>query len=162
MLFTQAQWFHLGADKRSEIQDHARAIMETMERDLRMIGYGVPSGSDVGGVTNYSETWKEVIAANGTSISFTADIDNGGTMLTADAGSSAANEISVLNPSYYASVATTPIDIILTDDRGEWADLTVNGISGNVLTTSANIPSASTFSSNQGEIFSLERVFYRM
>ncbi|MCI0417296.1 prepilin-type N-terminal cleavage/methylation domain-containing protein [bacterium] len=162
MLFTQAQWYHLSAEKRSDTQNHARVVIENMERDLRMIGYGVPTGSDVGGATTYTETWDAIIAATSTSISFTADIDSGNTILTADAASTAADEISVENATYYSDVAANPLEIILVNNGKQWADLTINGISGNILSASANIPSPTTFSSNKSEVFTLERVFYRM
>ena len=155
MLFTQAQWYHLGADKRADIQDHARVIIETMERDMRMIGFGVPTGADAGGG---GTTWKSIFAASGTSIGFTADIDNGHTILTADATTTS---VSVENPAYYTGVASTPINILLTNNRRDWVGLTVNAISGSVLTTTTN-PSPTTFTSERGEIFSLERVFYRL
>jgi len=48
--------------------------MDRLERDLRMIGYGVPDGAEIGNTTLWTPV---VFYANGTSIGFRAEIDSG-------------------------------------------------------------------------------------
>jgi prepilin-type N-terminal cleavage/methylation domain-containing protein len=163
-LFTQGQWLHLASEKRANIQDNARIIIAQMEDDLRMIGSGNPSASEVSGTITAKWT-PAIFNMSATAIGFTGDLDGGSVLLTKDAGTVSNDRLYVQDFSYYASATSTdPIPIIVVSKERRWDDLSVTGIISSspysALQTNT-IGSPSVFTADQSEVFTMESVSYR-
>lgn len=72
--FESSQATYAAGEQRADIQQSARIAMEMMSADLRLAGYGFPTGA--GAIT----------AASPTDISFWADLNNASTVIVADVG----------------------------------------------------------------------------
>ena len=72
--FESSQATYAAGEQRADIQQSARIAMEMMSADLRLAGYGFPTGA--GAIT----------VANPTAISFWADLNNASTVIVADVG----------------------------------------------------------------------------
>jgi len=72
--FESSQATYAAGEQRADIQQSARIAMEMMSADLRLAGYGFPTGA--GAIT----------VASPTAISFWADLNNASTVIVADVG----------------------------------------------------------------------------
>ncbi len=72
--FESSQATYAAGEQRADIQQSARIAMEMMSADLRLAGYGFPTGA--GAIT----------VANPTGIGFWADLNNASTVIVADVG----------------------------------------------------------------------------
>ncbi|MGH7352905.1 MAG: PilW family protein, partial [Candidatus Methylomirabilales bacterium] len=72
--FESSQATYAAGEQRADIQQSARIAMEMMSADLRLAGYGFPTGA--GAIT----------VASSTDISFWADLNNASTVIVADVG----------------------------------------------------------------------------
>ncbi|MGH7252177.1 MAG: PilW family protein, partial [Nitrospiraceae bacterium] len=72
--FESSQATYAAGEQRADIQQSARIAMEMMSADLRLAGYGFPTGA--GAIT----------VASPTDISFWADLNNASTVIVADVG----------------------------------------------------------------------------
>jgi len=153
--FDRGQWLYLQSDRKSNIQANARLTMEALERDLRMIGYGVPTGGKSGAS---STRWTPVIfLANTASISFRADIDNGSSYLRQNATGTTFNVDPVLDLAKYQAGT----NLVLVTRRRTWYDsvsTAVNTGTGEV-TIANTLPT--TFPSNSSKAYTIEEVYWR-
>lgn len=156
-LFDQSKWLYLAGERRSSAQDNARIALESMERELRMAGFGVPKGNCVtGGVT--PETWKPVIFGAGTDhIWFRSDIDNRNSMLTLDAASGATTI--TLADAAKVCPTTGSGEIVIERNLKQWQALTCTYVDANTL----NIDALSTaFGAAESAVFTPEHIFYKL
>lgn len=70
---------YVSGEAKADMQQNARLAMETVEADLRMIGYGYPTDPAL------VSPLRKITAASATSITFWADLNNVSTVLAADA-----------------------------------------------------------------------------
>jgi len=166
--FDKGSWLYLHSEKRSNIQQNARVIMEQMERDFRMIGAGVPKGTNPAGLS-----WTpDVFLASSYHIGFTSDIDNGTHGLTEDVGEMDNAHIFVGNDSDYFmdldanndDTLDTQLAIVVVNNRRSWEDLIAQGLDSNdqALVTTADVQNPSNFPADRSTVQTLERIFYRM
>jgi prepilin-type N-terminal cleavage/methylation domain-containing protein len=157
-LFDQGRWYYLAADKRSNIQENGRLAMEQMERDFRMVGYGVPSGEDSGG-----STWTALFDGRVDHLGFAGDIDNGAQILKFNVGTDSNHEIFVEDTSHYANASSSPEKIIVVNNRKTWEATVVTGLDSNdtALSTTPDVPNASGFPADRSEVYTLEKICYR-
>ncbi len=166
--FDRGSWLYLHSEKRSNIQQNTRVIMEQMERDFRMIGAGVPTGVNPAGLS-----WTPYIfLADGAHIGFTGDIDNGTHDLTEDVGEMDNAHIFVGNSGDYFTdldsnnddTLDIPLPIVLVNNRRSWEDLIAQGLDSNdqALVTTVDVQNPGNFPANSSTVQTLERIFYRM
>jgi prepilin-type N-terminal cleavage/methylation domain-containing protein len=170
--FDQGQWLYLESERKSRIQEMGRIAMEQMERDFRMIGAGVPSGTGDDGVSVWTPA---IFDATVCTIGFTGDIDNGTDELSHNTGTDGDNHIFIgenTGNEYYISRATgtdlTPdLRIVLVSNGRNWEDLIATGLYSTEITppdmaleTSTDV--TGTFLAVDSTVHTLERVFYRM
>lgn len=167
--FDEGQWIYLQSERKSRIQEMGRIAMEQMERDFRMIGAGVPTGTSDDG---FSWTTPTPIIFNATvcTIAFTADIDNGTDNLSYDTGTDGANHIFIgenTGNEYYISRATgtdinPDLPIVLVRDGQNWEDLIATALysTNTALETTTDV--TGSFLAAESTVHTLERVFYRM
>jgi prepilin-type N-terminal cleavage/methylation domain-containing protein len=168
-LFDQGRWYYLAADRRSNIQENGRLALEQMERDFRMVGYGVPRA---GSVTNTGDVWTPPIFSSATTftdntkmIGFIGDVDNGGQLFKLNAGTENTSWIFPEDVSYYQSLlnaGTNPIKAVLVSDRRKWEAVSVQDLqsANTALEMAAAVTNISTFTADKSEIYTLERVCY--
>lgn len=159
--FDQGQWLYLHSERRTRIQETARLTIEQMERDFRMIGAGVPTGTNA-----TSQVWTpNIFTADALSIGFTGDIDNGTDNLSQDVGTPDNSHIYVGENDYFQLGVTMPI--VLVADGGNWEALTVSTIDDTTPTdiavvTTSDVTTPANYLAVDSTVHTLERVFYRM
>jgi len=160
----QLQGIYTRSERRSTIQDSARLALENMERDLRLAGYGVPTGRDFSpsGVVAGASPWLPAISyADGTQIRYRAESDNRNTQLTVDTPESPASQIHVAT----TALGTFPFGIVLARNGKHWQHMTANSASsdgnGPYFSLSSSVSSNGSFTARATEVFTVEHVFYR-
>jgi prepilin-type N-terminal cleavage/methylation domain-containing protein len=167
-LFDQGQWLYLESERKSKIQETGRLTVEQMERDFRMIGAGVPTGTGPGGAV-----WTpSIFTASVSSIGFTGDIDNGTDNLSRDVGAVDDSHIFLGDPSEYFlsydanadGTLDVPVKIVLTKNMRSWEDLIAVSLDSNntAIVTSNPVATPASFKADDSTVHTLERVFYRM
>ena len=152
--FDQGQWLYLGMEKQTESQQNVRIVVENLERDLRMIGGGVPNSVRV----SVPQWWTPFIfTADKSKIYFFADIDSRNTLLTANAGSGAGN-VAVEDASVVCPSVGTPLVLVL--ELKTWQPVQCTGIVGSTINISPATVQA--FPASTSTVFSPDTVFYRM
>lgn len=164
--FDSGGWLYLHSERRANIQENARLAMEQMERDFRMIGAGVPSGTNPAG-----DVWMpSVFSATVASIGFTGDVDNGTVWLRYDIGETDNAHIYVgQEGTYYAafdngSNGLPNIPVIIVSDQRDWEDLIVDTLDSNdtAIVATTDVQNPGNFLAKDSTVHTLERVFYRM
>jgi prepilin-type N-terminal cleavage/methylation domain-containing protein len=160
----QMQGFYTRSERRSSIQDNARLVLENMERDLRLAGYGVPAGRDLspsGAVAGASPWLPAIFYADGTALRYRAESDNANTQLTQNTPEATASRIHVTN----TALGTFPFGIVLVRSGKQWQHMTANSASsdgnGPYFSLSSSVSSNGSFTARATEVFTVEHVFYR-
>lgn len=160
-ILTQSQWLRFRNDRRVNIQDNARIALELMERDLRMIGYGVPTGFQVNGTIRWTPA---IFYATDTAVGFRAEVDNGHTVLTRSATSSGGgtDRLYVEDVRYYTSRcggSTWPL--VVMAHRKRWEPVRCTGVDalGNILYISPGVTDG-VFLAAKSEAVTIEQVYY--
>jgi prepilin-type N-terminal cleavage/methylation domain-containing protein len=156
-LFDQGAWVYLHSSRRANIQQIARMALEQIERDVRMSGFGVPTGDEFGAGT---ARWTPDIFTIGPGrIFFRADIDNRHTWVRQNI-TGLPTTISVEDPEL---VCPDPenTQIILVDDGGDWQPLICTGFDNGNQTITVNT-GAMDCNSDVCEIFSPDHIYYRL
>jgi type II secretory pathway pseudopilin PulG len=160
-ILTQAQWLRFRNDRRINIQDNARIALEVMERDFRMIGYGVPTGFQVNGTARWTPA---IFYATDTAIGFRADIDGGSTVLTRSATSSGGgtDRLYVESPRYYVERCGNPSwPLVVVLNRRRWEAVGCTGVldDGALLITPG--VTDGIFQAAKSEVVTIEQVYYQ-
>jgi|GEM_PF-1815224 len=158
--FDSGRWLYLHSEKRANMQENGRLVMEGMEREMRMIGLGIPNGTEIN--TNVSFN-PPVIYGTINTIGFRGDVDSynslpddqgGGTPGTISSG---AGSINVQWPSYICPQDNLPILII---ERGRnFEATTCTSRTGTAINISPGAVKA--FAVEETELFAPIHVFYR-
>ena len=159
-LFDGGQWFYLHAERRTKIQEIARMAMEQLERDLRMIGFGIPQSSIFGGSTKWTP---EIFVSTPGKIYFRADLDNRHAMLTRNAASGDTT-LYVEEPDL---VCPAPgfSQIVLARDNRRWQPLICTGADNALDTITIDATPATgseSCDSEECEVYTPEHIFYRL
>jgi type II secretory pathway pseudopilin PulG len=159
-LFDGGQWFYLHGERKTKIQEIARMAMEQMERDIRMSGFGVPTGAKFGATTRWTPS---IFTSTGGQFFFRADIDNGHSYLTRNAAAGATT-INVEDPSLVCPQPGSSA-ILLVKDGKKWQPMICTSADDATDTITINAsPSAGAEECNSEEcdIFTPEHIFYRL
>ena len=157
-------------ESRSKIQDNVRQAMNRLEPDLRMVGFGVPDGAEIGG----SAVWTPAIFhASSTEIGFRADTDGGRASITctpkASNPSCPRDDILLDSIAYYQSLnckrpdnAAINLPVILVHDRDVWEPATCTGVNtgSGSIDVSPDVSDA-TFRAGESDVLTIEQVYYR-
>jgi prepilin-type N-terminal cleavage/methylation domain-containing protein len=155
-LFDQGSWVYLHSSRKANIQQIARLALEQMERDVRMSGFGVPTGQQFGGTTRWTP---ELFLTAPGKIYFRSDIDNAHSWVSRNI---AANDrtLNVENP---ALICPNPgsTAIVLERDSKTWQPLTC--VSADLAAGTINVDAdAMQCPAETCEIFTPEHIFYRL
>jgi len=163
-ILTQSHWLRFRNDRRVNIQDNARIALELMERDFRMIGYGVPTGFQVNGETRWTPA---IFYATDTALGFRAEVDGGRTVLTRSATSSGGgtDRLYVEDARYYADAtrcggASWPLVVVANRKRWEAVYCTGVDLLNNVLFITPGVTDG-IFQAAKSEVVTVEQVYYQ-
>lgn len=152
------------------IESNVRLAMDRMERDLRVAGFGVPQGIEIGG----SASWTPVIFyASQTGIGYRADIDGGsaGIICTPKSTNSVCplNKLRLDSIRYYQALNCDAPDgtfgglrVVVSVERDDWEPAICSGYSTSddsisMTTTLTN----ATFTAGESNVATIEQVYYR-
>jgi hypothetical protein len=156
-LFDQGAWVYLHSSRRANIQQIARMALEQMERDVRMSGFGVPTGDEFGAGT---ATWTPAMFTVGPGrIFFRGDIDNRHTWVRQNI-TGTPTTISVEDPQLVCPAPGTT-QIVLANDGDDWQPLICSAFDDSLDTITLNT-GAMDCPSDECEIFTPEHIFYRL
>jgi len=155
-LFDQGSWVFLHSNRRANIQQIARLALEQMERDIRLSGFGVPTGSQFGDTIRWTP---ELFFTAPGKVYFRADIDHGHTWVTRNI---VANDrtLHVEKPNL---ICPNPgaTSIVLTKDSKTWQPLVC--ISADPINGTIDVnDDAMECPADTCEAFTPEHVFYRL
>ena len=157
-------------ESRSKIQGNVRLAMNWLEPDLRMVGFGVPGGAEIGGTA----VWMPAIFhASSTEIGFRADADASRASITCTPKASnlscPRDEILLDSIAYYQALnckrpdnATIDLPVILVHDRDAWERVTCTGVNAGSgsIDVSPDVNDA-TFRAGKSDVLTIEQVYYR-
>jgi hypothetical protein len=168
-LLDQAQFLSSRSDSQSRIQGNVRLAADRLERDLRMVGFGVPSGEVVGGSTIWVPA---VFHAAATEIGYRADADDGAAAITCTPSASntdcPVNELLLESTTYYDALSCeqpdspgTDLPLVIVNDRTAWQAATCSGV--DVPNSSIDISGVTTdtFAAGLSDVHTIEQVYYR-
>lgn len=154
-LFDQGRWYYLHSEKRSNIQDIARIAMESLEREIRMAGSGVPAQGQNGGATYWTPF---VFQADTSAIGFRADIDSRNTMVKANLGGTLdVWDAKALLEGPYSPAPSGPA--VLVKSMRIWEPLTITYSDEDTVSAS---PSATLSPVEELEVYTPEHIFYQL
>ncbi len=152
-----------------KIQSNLRIAMDRVTGDLRMMGFGVPDGVEIGGTA----TWAPAIFyASGGSLGFRGDIDGGFSEIICTPSSSNSNcpltKLRLESISYYQDWdckrpdgATGSLELIASFDGGVWERFACSGFTtSNNSINVAGVPN-NTLTAGISHATTVEQVYYR-
>ena len=166
----QGQDIAVQTESRSNVYTNVRLAMDRLERELRMVGFGVPAGAEIGGNTLWTPA---IFHASSTEIGFRGDTDGGRASITCTPRTGNANcprdEILLESIAYYDALNCKrpdddgiPLPVVLVLDRNAWEPATCTGVNdeSGSIDVSANV-SNSTFRAGVSDVLTIEQVYYR-
>src|SRR5262245_32676094 len=71
--YDSGRWLYLHSENRANMQENGRLAMEGMEREMRMIGFGIPGGTQI----NNNVSWNPaIIYGDDNQIGFRGDVNS--------------------------------------------------------------------------------------
>jgi prepilin-type N-terminal cleavage/methylation domain-containing protein len=154
--FDSGRWMYLKSESRANLQENGRLSMEAMEREIRLISFGVPSGTEIG----TQSTWVPAIfLADRSQIGFRGDVDNINSLVTQDI-TTGDTVINVEWPSLVCPSNGTPV--VLVQRERNWLSYTCSNPNDGAGTMSINAGAGADFLAAETEIYSPTHVFYRL
>ena len=151
--FDTGRWMYLHSERKANQQENGRLAIEGMEREMRMIGLGIPSGTRI----TDNLTWNPpIIYGTVNSIGFRGDMDSYNAIVTQDIASGD-TQIHVDQPTYVCPQAGT--NLLIVDSGRNWQSTTCNSTAAGVINVSPGAQQA--FAVADTEIFAPIQVFYR-
>ncbi len=152
-----------------KIQSNLRLAMERLGGDLRMMGFGVPDGAEIGGTALWAPA---IFYASPTNLGFRGEIDGGFSEIictpSSSNGSCPLTKLRLESISYYQDQdckrpdgATGNLELIASVDGGIWEQLSCSGFS--TATNSINVTGLpnNTLTAGISQAVTLEQVYYR-
>lgn len=125
-MFDQGRWLFVGVENQTNNQQNVRIVTENLERDLRMVGGGVPISVSTGS----PQFWTPFIfTADRSKVYFHADVDSRTTIATGDA---AGTSINVEDAGVVCPEAGFPLVLWDADSR-HWQPVNCSSFAGNTL-----------------------------
>jgi prepilin-type N-terminal cleavage/methylation domain-containing protein len=156
--YDRGRWMYLQSERRANLQENGRLAMEAMEREMRLIGFGVPTGTEIGSNITFNPV---IFEGDDNMIGFRGDVDTWNSFPTDQSGSptiaGGASSISVEYPNLACPINNIPLLIV---ERGSnWQSTTCTGRSSTAINIAPGV--TKDFAVSETEIFSPLHVFYR-
>jgi prepilin-type N-terminal cleavage/methylation domain-containing protein len=150
-----------------KIQDNVRLTMDKLVRDLRMTGFGVPQGTQIGGTAAWAPA---VFYATQTQIGYRADIDGGSAEIVCTPNSTNTNcplnRLRLDSIRYFQDLnCNAPgggaMRLVASVDREEWEPVTCNGYNTGLVALNVSSVTDTTFTAGVSQVATIEQVYYR-
>jgi len=167
--YTQANSLNAHVESSVLIQTNVRVGMERLERELRMIGFGVPSGSEIGGGGG---SWlPPIFHATPTELGFRSEVDGGNATIVCTPRASSVlcptDKLRLSSIQYYSALgcaapdgssATLPVVAVL--GGADWLPLTCSGFSGVDDSITVGDAGDSVLTGGASQVLTLEQVYF--
>jgi len=152
-----------------KIDANVRLAMDKMARDLRMIGFAVPRGTEIGS----TDSWAPVIfRASQSEIGYRAEIDGGSAEIVCTPSSTNTDcpltKLRLDSIRYYQDHNCVPPDgatggmkVVASFDRDDWEQATCSGYSTGDGSISVTSVTNATFQAGESKVATIEQVYYR-
>ena len=168
-IFSQAASLNKRVQGNMEIQANVRLALNNLEKDLRMIGFGVPRRSKIGGTSYWSPA---IFHASSTEIGYRADTDGGNTAIICTPKSSnitcPLNKLLLSSSRYYEALDCHPADgssgdlqIVAVAGGGEWEPTTCSSVNTSENSISVALVTDNKFTGGISQTVTIEQVYYR-
>jgi len=150
-----------------KIQGNVRLTMDKLTRDLRMIGFGVPDGAQIGGTATWAPA---MFYAAQTQIGYRADVDGGHAEIVCTPRTANANcplnKLRLDSIRYYQDRNCDAPDgsamlLVAAVDRRRWEPVSCNGYSTGDGSILVNSVTDSVFRAGDAHVATIEQVYYR-
>ncbi len=155
--FDSGRWMYLHSEKRANLQENGRLTLEAMEREMRLIGFGVPNGGQIGA----NLTWNPAVySGDDNQIVFRGDVDSYNSLPTGPIASGAST-ITVETGEGKFACPFDGIPILIVERGRNWQSTTCSSRTGDVLNITPG--AAQAFAVAETEIFASPlHVMYRL
>jgi prepilin-type N-terminal cleavage/methylation domain-containing protein len=153
----------------AKIQNKVRQAMDRVERDLRMIGYGVPDGQQIGLTT----VWTPVVFyAGATAIGYRAEIDGGRAEIVCTPNSSNSDcpltKLRLDSIDYYQDFncdrpdgASGDMRLLAVFEGSDWAPVSCSNYSTTDNSITVSSVANNTFLGGSSEAVTVEQVYFQ-
>lgn len=153
----------------ARIQNNVRLAMDRLERDLRMIGYGVPDGEEIGSTTVWTPA---IFYASSSAIGFRAEIDSGRAEIVCTPKSSNADcprtKLRLDTIDYYQNLncdrpdgASGDLRLLAVLEGDEWSSVTCSAYSTSDNSITVPAVTNNKFLGGSSEVVTVEQVYLR-
>lgn len=167
--YDQGRTIQTHVDSSLKIQNNVRLALDRVERDLRMIGFGVPAGSQIGA----SAVWTPaVFYASATGIGFRAEIDGGHAEIICTPSLSNTDcpltKLRLDSIAYYKGLscnrpdgASGDLELVAVLGGADWSPVTCSGSSDADSSITVSTLLNGIFTAGASEAATIEQVYYR-
>jgi prepilin-type N-terminal cleavage/methylation domain-containing protein len=152
-----------------KIQSNVRLAMDRLARDLRLVGFAVPAGIQVGGTAVWTPT---IFHASQTEIGYRADVDGGFAEIVCTPDALNTNclldKLRLDTIRYYQTLNCVPPDgasgglrLVASLDRDAWEPLDCSGYATADGSISVSAVTNATFTAGISHVATIEQVYYR-
>jgi hypothetical protein len=174
--YSQATSLHGHVESNVVIQENVRVGMERLERELRMVGFGVPTGIELLEDEEEGEgagSWlPPIFHATPTEIGFRAEIDGGNAVIVCTPRASSvtcpSDELKLDSIAYYSDLDCAPPDgsastlpVVAVADHGDWRPLDCSGWDGADDSITIGDAGDALLAGGDSEVLTIEHVYYR-
>ena len=168
-IYSQGHFLATYVESNVEVQNNVRLAMQSLERDLRMIGFGVPDGVEIGGTALWTPA---VFYGSPTEIGFRAEIDSGNSQITCTPKSTNSDcpldELEVESTGYYDTLnckqpdnPAQALSLGVVDDGRAWQRVDCSGVDVGDSSIDVDTLTDNKFIAGESEVLSIEQVYYR-
>jgi hypothetical protein len=152
-----------------KIESNVRLAMDRMSRDLRVAGFAVPEGTEIGGTAS----WRPVIFhASATEIGYRADADGGSAGVVCTPTSTNTDcpldKLRLDSIRYYQDLncaapdgASGGLKVVVSVERDDWEPARCTGYSTGDGSISVTTLTDATFTAGDSKVATIEQVYYR-
>jgi hypothetical protein len=167
--YSQARDLKTHVEGSIRVQNNVRVALDRVERDLRMIGFGVPTGQQIGSTTLWTP---RIFYASPTAIGYRADIDGSRAEVVCTPKSTNVNcpltKLRLDSIAYYQALncdrpdgASGDLRLVAVFDRNEWSPITCSTYTSADSSITVSSVTNNKFIAGRSEAVTLEQVYYR-
>lgn len=153
----------------SHIQGNVQFALGRLEQDLRIVGFGVPAGAEIGGTALWTPS---IFHASSTEIGFRADIDGGRALVVCTPKSTnptcPRTKLLLGSISYYDLLncrrpdnPSVSLPVVVVHNRDAWESVTCSSVNVSEGSIVVSVVTNDTFLGGESDVLTIEQVYYR-